>query len=71
MAEQPSFRSIPKVELHLHLGGSYPLDYLFSIATTEQKEELEKNLAAISQKVDYHEVVAAFNVIAQKKKKVY
>lgn len=65
MAEQPSFRSIPKVELHLHLGGSYPLDYLFSIATAEQKQELEKNLAAISRKVDYHEVFAAFNVIAQ------
>lgn len=65
MAEQPSFRSIPKVELHLHLGGSYPLDYLFSIATAEQKQELEKNLAAISQKVDYHEVFAAFNVILE------
>ena len=35
---------IPKAELHLHLGGSYPIEYLTSIASKEQIDILNKRL---------------------------
>ncbi len=56
-------RSLPKAELHLHLGGSFPLDYLLSIATPEQAEELHKGLEVISKKVHYHDVFPLFKLV--------
>lgn len=59
------FQRLPKAELHLHLGGSFPKEYLFSIATTEQQEELEKGLSLIAKGVDYSAAFPVFQVIAQ------
>ncbi len=59
------FQSVPKAELHLHLGGAYPKEYLFSIATEEQKRELEEKLELIANGVDYHDVFRVFQIISQ------
>lgn len=59
------FQAMPKVELHLHLGGSYPLDYLLTIATETQKAALVKNLDLISNGVDYHDGFRVFPLISQ------
>jgi beta-lactamase class D len=60
-----SFQKIPKAELHLHLGGSFPKEYLDSIATIAQKKELEKSLEAVAQRVNYTEAFRVFQTIAQ------
>lgn len=59
------FQSLPKAELHLHLSGAYPKEYLFSIADTDQKYTLEKALRQVSEKVDYHEVFHIFQLVHQ------
>lgn len=56
-------KSLPKAELHLHLGGSFPLSYLLSIATPEQAEELQKGLEVLSKKVHYHDVFPLFKLV--------
>ncbi len=59
------FQALPKAELHLHLGGSYPKSYLFSIATDEEQKELENKLEAIAKGIDYHEAFRVFQLINQ------
>lgn len=59
------FQQLPKAELHLHLGGSFPREYLFSIATTSQQEELTRCLDLVAQRIDYHAVFRVFGLIAQ------
>lgn len=61
----PFFQEIPKAELHLHLGGSYPLDYLLTVASEPQQKALLEYLSSISQKVDYHEAFNVFTLIGQ------
>lgn len=63
--ELPHFREMPKVELHLHLSGSYPLEYLLTIATDSQKEALLDSLERIAARVDYHEAFKVFGLIGQ------
>ena len=61
----PEFQQLPKAELHLHLGGSFPREYLFSIATTTQQEELTRALDLVAQRIDYHAGFRVFGLIAQ------
>src|ERR1700722_10732927 len=61
----PEFHQLPKAELHLHLGGSFPKEYLFSIATTTQREELTQALDLVAQGIDYHAGFRVFGLIAQ------
>jgi adenosine deaminase len=61
----PEFQQLPKAELHLHLGGSFPREYLFSIATTKQQEELTRALDLVAQRIDYHAGFRVFGLIAQ------
>jgi len=61
----PLFQEIPKTELHLHLGGSYPLDFLMEIASPSQQEALKEALELISRKIDYHEGFKVFSLISQ------
>ncbi len=61
----PDFQQLPKAELHLHLGGSFPREYLFSIATTTQQEELSRALDLVGQRIDYHAGFRVFGLIAQ------
>ncbi len=56
---------LPKAELHLHLGGAFPKDYLLSVATAEQQQELEAALETVAQGVDYHAAFRAFGYISQ------
>ncbi len=63
--ETAYFQKMPKAELHLHLGGSFPVAYLYSIATNEQREQLENQLKLIESKVDYHEGFKVFSLISQ------
>src|SRR5258708_1197295 len=58
-------KKVPKAELHLHLSGSYPKSYLFSIATAEQKQKLENALTQIRERVDYHDVFRVFQLVNQ------
>jgi adenosine deaminase len=59
------FQRVPKAELHLHLSGSFPKDYLDSIATAKQQEELKTALDLIAEGVDYNAVFAVFQLIAE------
>ncbi len=59
------FQSLPKAELHLHLSGAYPKDYLFSLANPEQRLSLEKALQLVRDKVDYHQVFHIFQLVHQ------
>ena len=66
LAEKASYlHGVPKAELHLHLSGSYPKEYLFSIASQSQKEELERNLDLIAKGLDYHVAFPVFQIIHQ------
>lgn len=60
-----NFQQLPKAELHLHLGGSFPKEYLFSIATEEQQKQISQSLDLIVKKMDYNAVFRIFGVIAQ------
>ncbi len=55
---------LPKVELHLHLGGAYPIDYLISIAGVEQQAALQRELQRISNSVPYHECFNIFGIVS-------
>lgn len=59
------FQQLPKAELHIHLGGAFPKEFLFSIATTRQKEDLQQSLDLIAQRVDYHAAFHVFRLIAE------
>lgn len=59
------FQQLPKAELHLHLGGSFPKEYLLSIATPIQQEELIQSLDLVAQQIDYHAVFRVFGLISQ------
>ncbi len=59
------FQQIPKAELHLHLGGSFPIDYLFAIATESQKEALVRHLDQIASRIAYREAFQVFSLIGQ------
>jgi adenosine deaminase len=61
----PLFQEMPKAELHLHLGGSYPLDYLLDLASPPQQQALLNSLEMVSKKVDYHEGFKIFGLIGQ------
>lgn len=60
-----AWQKFPKAELHLHLGGSFPLDYLLEIATPHQKIALQRDLEWISNSVPYHEGFKVFSLISQ------
>lgn len=60
-----SFRAIPKAELHLHLGGSYPIDYVLSLATPKQKEDIVRALEHIAGGVPYRDCFYIFGLIGQ------
>lgn len=59
------FQQLSKAELHLHLGGAFPREYLFSIATSTQQEELARALDLVSKRIDYHAGFRVFGLIAQ------
>ena len=54
---------LPKVELHLHLSGAYPLDYLEEIASPSDFKQLKKYLDRNPNDIDYHRWFDVFNVI--------
>lgn len=56
---------LPKAELHLHLGGAFPKEYLLSIATPEQQRELTTALQEVAEGMDYHAVFRVFGCISQ------
>ncbi len=58
-------RAIPKAELHLHLGGSYPLSYLKTIATDQEFQALERGIDKFVTGVDYHECFFVFDLISR------
>lgn len=53
------WQQVPKAELHLHLGGSFPKEFLFSLATPQQQLALENGIRMIEEGIDYS---AAFQV---------
>jgi adenosine deaminase len=64
-SEEMRFTNMPKGELHLHLGGSFPKEYLMSIADTDQQEDLLKALDLVQNGVDYNEAFTVFRIIAK------
>jgi adenosine deaminase len=59
------FREMPKAELHLHLGGAWPKEWLLGMATEEERGELERCLAVVAGGVDYRDVFRVFQIVAK------
>lgn len=57
-------QQIDKVELHLHLGGSWPLEYLKKIADVDNYQKLEAMIDRLADGVDYHEAFEIFGLIS-------
>ena len=55
-------QSIPKVDLHIHLGGSFPFSYLQQVGSPEDVSALSSFLDQMEQKdcTDYHICFQAF-----------
>lgn len=62
-------RNLPKVELHLHLTGAYPLSYLQSIACDEASKNeytnFVKGLETLAKGVSYHDAFQYFLPVAK------
>ncbi len=63
--EVDAMKAIKKIELHLHLGGAWPLDYLREIATPEQYEKLVAFLERFKGGMDYHECFQIFSLVGK------
>lgn len=58
-------KEISKSELHLHLGGAWPLSYLAGIAEPSDYLNLTQFLNKIKDGIDYHEGFKIFNLIGK------
>ncbi len=58
-------KSIDKVELHLHLGGSWPLAYLKEVAEPAQCVQLTHLLDQIEQGVEYKNAFKVFDLLSK------
>lgn len=58
-------KSVGKHELHLHLGGAWPLDYLQEIADASDFTQLVHYLELITKGIDYHEGFKVFGLISK------
>lgn len=58
-------KKIDKTELHLHLGGAWPIDYLQSIAQPAVFIELCNQLDLIEKGIDYKKSFYAFDIIGK------
>lgn len=54
-----------KSELHIHIGGAWPLEYLKSLATQDEITALEAMLQKIQGRLDYHEAFKVFGLISK------
>lgn len=54
---------LPKVELHLHLGGSWPIDFLRNVAKPADFSAFCHFLDLIDNGIDYHEEFKAFGLV--------
>lgn len=62
---QEEIIQIPKIDLHLHLGGSFPLDYIEEIASPEEYKAICEELKRIHKQVDYSDCFHIFTLVAQ------
>lgn len=58
-------KQLRKAELHIHLGGAFPIEYLRTIATPEQILALEAGLDKISEGMDYQNTFFVFGLVAK------
>lgn len=57
-------KALPKVETHLHIGGSFPLSFLLKQTTSQETiDSLKTNLKAIAERVDYLQAFGIFSII--------
>ena len=57
-------KNIPKADLHMHIGGSYPLGYIRTITSKQEFLSLEESLNQIKQKgTDYDSVFKVFSLL--------
>jgi adenosine deaminase len=58
-------RQMSKAELHLHLGGSYPIEYLRTIATPEQFAALQAGIDQLAGGIEYQKAFFVFGLVSQ------
>lgn len=56
-------KDIKKTELHIHLGGSWPIEYLKTISTSEEYIILNDFLNKIDDTIDYHAGFEVFGLV--------
>lgn len=62
---QTYIQNLPKSELHVHLGGAYPIEYLETIATPEQIQLLKSQAKNIDDGINYTDAFKIFGTISQ------
>ena len=67
MNDDEEIIQIKKTDLHIHLGGSFPLDFIREIATPSEFADLEAHLAKVASKhdTDYHGLFDSFSLVAR------
>jgi len=67
VAELNEIEAISKCELHIHLGGSYPYDFLKNIANEDELADLDsKRLKCLNNQLDsYHEAFSLFPLVSR------
>lgn len=58
---------IEKIDLHLHLGGSFPINYLETISTPDEIQHLKSFIQKMKEKedMDYHACFGAFSLVSK------
>lgn len=60
-----NLKAMEKVELHLHIGGAWPLSFLKEIAHPKDFQDLCEMINQFDQGVNYHEAFRIFNLIGK------
>lgn len=58
-------KKLKKSEQHLHIGGSWPLEFIKEIATPQEYSDLTSMIDQIHSGVNYHKVFQVFNLIGK------
>jgi adenosine deaminase len=57
------YTDVKKTELHLHLGGSFPRDFVEGLASVDERERLDGDLGRMARQMNYHDAFDVFAIV--------